>query len=85
MIELVITGTSYFACLAEIEPLRVTPVGFGSRVTLQAPDKATREAWVERMIVCATDMADEGHWDVVKAIYADVERADKAVGKPVLA
>jgi hypothetical protein len=76
--NLVLSGTSYFAALSDVEPLSVTAMGFGCRVTLEAPDSATREAWIDRMIECATDMADEGKWDVTEAIYKDVERADKA-------
>lgn len=84
--KLTITGTAYFAALSDIEPESVTPVGYGCRVTLVAPDAKTREEWIDRMISVASDLAWDGEKaGVVEQIYKDVERADIAAGRPVLA
>lgn len=80
--QLVISGTTYGAALSDIEPAKVTPVGKGCRVTLQAPDVATRTAWVERIIETACDLAwDNEKTGVVEQLYKDVERADLAAGR----
>lgn len=79
--KLVITGTTYAACFSDIEPLAVTAVGYGSRVTLEAPDLDTHKAWRERITVVACDLAWDGEQTgVVEVLYKDLERADLAAG-----
>lgn len=75
---LIVSSATWALALSETEPVSVTPAKYGARMTLRASSDAEWEAWVARIVVVATDAADEGEWQVAKMLMADVERAETA-------
>lgn len=73
--QLVVSGATYDAALSHVEPVDKKVRGFGFRVTLRAPDRATYEDWLDLIAEAAADLADRDDWDTHRALVKDMDRA----------